>query len=591
MKEKQKSLIEKIIINDATFHEEVIEPTYINFFFGKNGAGKSTIGKTMESGTGLTWAAGRNPADYSVLVYNTGFVERNFATYGSLQGVFTLSETNIEIQKQIEEKTAERSRVTTEGQNTAAARDKKKEELAPLRTSFEDTCWNETADLRTDYKNMFKGKQRKNLLADEILAGKYAPVDHSLDSIRQLFEIAYDPNAQSYGLFKGSKAASGRYDLSGKALLAKAITSSSDTPFANFMKALNATDWVKAGYAHYVGHADGKCPFCQQKLPASYEKDIAECFDEQYQNDLLALEAFQSAYESKMKQLLAVYQANLVIEYAKLNLEDYRDKLSLLENAITINLQRISEKLRTPANIVTLEDTDALVAKLNAMVAEFNKQIQANNDIVATKQDKQQECFRMVWELIAYRMQSDVATYTASKKAVEDEVAALDKKVKDLQDQYKTLSLEINDLNSKVINTKATVDSINAHLSDSGFEGFHLREKEGVKGVYEVIREDGSIAVNLSEGERNFIAFLYFYHLVRGSQSEADSGKDKIVVIDDPVSSMDSSALFIVSSLVREMIGVCSNNAGLAKSDYEGTYIQQLFILTHNAFFHREINC
>ena len=39
MKEKQKSLIEKIIINDATFHEEVIEPTYINFFFGKNGAG------------------------------------------------------------------------------------------------------------------------------------------------------------------------------------------------------------------------------------------------------------------------------------------------------------------------------------------------------------------------------------------------------------------------------------------------------------------------------------------------------------------------------------------------------------------------
>ena len=139
---------------------------------------------------------------------------------------------------------------------------------------------------------MFKGKQRKNLLADEILAGKHSPVEHTLDAIRQLFEIAFDPNAQTYSLFKGSKAVSGRYDLSGMALLAKAITSSSDTPFANFMKALNATDWVKAGHAPYVGHADGKCPFCQQKLPASYEKDIAECFDEQYQNDLLALEAF-----------------------------------------------------------------------------------------------------------------------------------------------------------------------------------------------------------------------------------------------------------------------------------------------------------
>ena len=111
-----------------------------------------------------------------------------------------------------------------------------------------------------------------------------------------------------------------------------------------------------------------------------------------------------------------------------------------------------------------------------------------------------------------------------------------------------------------------------------------------MKGTYEVIREDGRVADHLSEGERNFIAFLYFYHVVRGSQSETDSGKDKIVIIDDPVSSMDSSALFIVSALVREMIGVCSNNvSGAAVSgdgtDYEGKYIQQLFILTHNDFF------
>ena len=77
-----------------------------------------------------------------------------------------------------------------------------------------------------------------------------------------------------------------------------------------------------------------------------------------------------------------------------------------------------------------------------------------------------------------------------------------------------------------------TVDSINAHLTDSGFEGFRLQEKAGVKGVYEVICEDGSVAENLSEGERNFIAFLYFYHIVRGSTSEQDAGKDKTVVID-----------------------------------------------------------
>ena len=47
------------------------------------------------------------------------------------------------------------------------------------------------------------------------------------------------------------------------------------------MKALNATEWVKQGHADYVvGHEEGKCPFCQRKLPDTFEEDIAEAFDE-----------------------------------------------------------------------------------------------------------------------------------------------------------------------------------------------------------------------------------------------------------------------------------------------------------------------
>ena len=51
MKEKQKSLIERIKLDSATFHGEVVEPTFVNFFFGKNGAGKSTIAKVIKDGS------------------------------------------------------------------------------------------------------------------------------------------------------------------------------------------------------------------------------------------------------------------------------------------------------------------------------------------------------------------------------------------------------------------------------------------------------------------------------------------------------------------------------------------------------------
>lgn len=62
-----------------------------------------------------------------------------------------------------------------------------------------------------------------------------------------------------------------------------------------------------------------------------------------------------------------------------------------------------------------------------------------------------------------------------------------------------------------------------------------------------------------------------------------------IVVIDDPVSSIDSTALFLVSVIVREMINVCRNNTEYQNSKVPGDYIKQLFILTHNVYFHREI--
>lgn len=69
---------------------------------------------------------------------------------------------------------------------------------------------------------------------------------------------------------------------------------------------------------------------------------------------------------------------------------------------------------------------------------------------------------------------------------------------------------EANELNKQIVNTEATIDSINVLLDNSGFEGFHLRAKDGVANTYEVIRPDGTVAEKLSEGERNFIACIVF---------------------------------------------------------------------------------
>ena len=60
-------------------------------------------------------------------------------------------------------------------------------------------------------------------------------------------------------------------------------------------------------------------------------------------------------------------------------------------------------------------------------------------------------------------------------------------------------------------------------------------------------------------------------------------------MIDDPVSSMDSDAVFIISSLIRNMIEVCNNAYTSYPDENVQKHIKQIFLLTHNSFFYNEI--
>ena len=129
---------------------------------------------------------------------------------------------------------------------------------------------------------------------------------------------------------------------------------------------------------------------------------------------------------------------------------------------------------------------------------------------------------------------------------------------------------------------RPTAEAINDILERFGFEGFSIIENPDKAGTYKIIRAGGEcVGKTLSEGEYNFITFLYFYHLVYGSQEKTGMTQPKVIVIDDPISSLDSNVLFIVSTLTKQIVDDCRKNK-------EG--IKQVFALTHNVFFHKEIS-
>ena len=67
--------------------------------------------------------------------------------------------------------------------------------------------------------------------------------------------------------------------------------------------------------------------------------------------------------------------------------------------------------------------------------------------------------------------------------------------------------------------------------------------------------------------------------LIKGSSESGHINNKKIIVLDDPICSLDSTVLYIVSAMVKDLIKQVLKK----QTDYT-----QIFILTHNVFFHKE---
>ena len=173
MEQKKVAAIESVTLNTATYSNISFNPTYINFFFGKNGAGKTSLGRELKEGSAIHWADGENPADYEILLYNQDFIDEHFHTLDRLQGVFSLStgkETE-EAEKKIKDLTEENKQLEKrlkEITDRGGEREKITTGLQTAEANFQNACLRNTKELRDKYKQAFKGATRNPQLAQRI---------------------------------------------------------------------------------------------------------------------------------------------------------------------------------------------------------------------------------------------------------------------------------------------------------------------------------------------------------------------------------------------------------------------------------------
>jgi len=376
-----------------------------------------------------------------------------------------------------------------------------------------------------------------------------------------------------------------------KALLAETVVSQVIDELA---KSPQSAAWVAEGLALHTDGGDSEtCKFCSQPLPPDRLRRIEAHFNDQFRkftNSLKLLvgkvEAASLALEKrsmpKGSELYPDLQQEYVSKCQQLDerLGEVRRGLQALANAIRSKQERVFERLvledlLTGSNGTVAQDNSLLMNLLQALNAGLpifsemlGKTAFSKIQTIIGRHNSKTETFSEQVKVARSKLHQHelvlvLPGWLEKQKALGD---AREKKESENQAKTKAES-EIRALETDILEHRQPADELNRELV--AYLGHNEIQVAVEDTGYRLMRR-GHYATNLSEGERTAIAFLYF---LKSLDDRSFDLKNGIVVVDDPISSLDSNSIYSAFGFMKRKL----HDAG------------QLFVLTHNFTFLRQV--
>lgn len=568
----------------------------INFIYGANGSGKSTISNFLMDQRNerfreslIEWDGGTH-AD--VKVYNRLFREQNFRQ-SEIPGVFTLGQATIEDIEHLEELKGEFSNKTSLYDQKQSSLAKKQEEKQDRISKFKNDAWNQIQKRYSkDFQEAFDGvRGSKERFYNELLkriqqAKKRIDPIPDIDILKARAETLYAKKLDNCPVISLNLELQVKEltDIIKNDIWNTVIIGNADIELGHLIKVLNNSDWINQG-RKYLQEDSDICPFCQQHtISHDFRSQLEEFFDEEYKRQIEKIQQLVAQYtintEEIINKLEEIQKNTVYIVVGRIDEQILATKIEILKQIFESNKKIINDKLKEPGRKVILNNYSVQLKEIKDLLEKANKEIKSHNNLVKNAISEKIKLTNDIWAYCIQQEEQLINKYNCDVENINKAIAGISQQIAPLKIELKRLDTEIKDKGKNITSVEPTVNEINRLLKAFGFTGFSIIPSLDQKNSYQLQRSDGSLATNtLSEGEETFIAFLYFMQLTKGAIDETKVSSRKIIVLDDPISSLDSTILYIVSAMVKELNKQVKNNDG---------DVEQVFIFTHNVFFHKE---
>ncbi|GBR74116.1 putative AAA family ATPase [Candidatus Termititenax aidoneus] len=555
---------------------ELLIAKKVNFIYGKNGTGKTTITDAIKA---------QYSDAYDVCIFKdfAGIVGEN-----QRLDAIALGTKNTEIQAKIDAIDVEITAIKKEIEKPEDDTENLFTELEKANTNYnqqEDELERSYTDAARKIKNknnpqIASTTYDKNNFKDEILQAK-SLTDEDIKKYKETIKAERKETVSSL-VFPS-------IDLAELLKSTNTILQSSVSQrqiIAELKDNNDKQNFAKEGLRIHEHKNGEKCAFCGNEISEERWQFLGNYFNDEVKNLESSIDRDISEIDSVLNKIEALAEINKTDFY-----ERFAERIAMLNLQIETrknNCKIFFETLKTALEQKkkdlfkkTQELTPNIPDNFAKIEDDYKKLVSENNEF-SDNLEQEREQAKNALRYHEIKKELDVFKYDTKKNnltVLKSLQAEAEKSLKNRESEFERKQETKKDLIIQTKNEKEIANQIDNLLKNMGVSSFSLElvkdDAENQKGQYKIKGHNGNIRTitELSKGEKNIIAFLYF---ILSLEQPNDNNKPKIIVLDDPMTSNDDTMQYLMIGEIQRYYKKLQNDSFFV-------------LLTHNCHFYLNV--
>ncbi len=345
-------------------------------------------------------------------------------------------------------------------------------------------------------------------------------------------------------------------------------------------------EFIEKGIKLQKEMPDNACPFCTQTILNGIIQDYTSYFNK-------SVETFNQCsleVSGTLKNILDQWNIKEILQsfekFEPFMKKDFSKNKESLENAleqIKVLLEKLQKEVDKKEGAKNKEEFQKIDKKLLEIQENIQKHVNETRKILNQKKEQKEKLEKLKTDLKEARIKKakhDSYDWQKIKKEAEIKLSVLNRGYERLNRLLEKIDNKLKKLYEQ---KRPDIEAINSYLKALNLTKYSLHEDYRIVLNSDVL-ENSEAEMILSDGEKTTLAFAYFLARLKLFYKK-ENLKDLVVIIDDPISSLDEQRIYNTSDIVAKI------NQELAGEALEKDEEAQVFVLTHNhTFMARLIN-